>query len=219
MTIKINMLTLGIASTNCYIVGDQDSREGVIIDAPDNPERILAVVEREGWTVRELLATHAHFDHVLAMGDLKRATHAPFRLHRDDLDWLHSLPLTVQRMTGREVPAPPEPDIFVQEGDTITVGAIKLEVLFTPGHAPGHVSYVMRNEQVVFSGDCLFYDSIGRTDLPGCDHPTLMRSIIEKLFPLGDDFQVAPGHMQMTTIGRERLNNPFVLDWIDATSR
>ncbi len=218
MPIKIHMLTLGVVETNCYIVGDMDTREAIVIDPSDSAPTILSVIERENWTVKEILATHSHFDHVLAAGDLKKATGAPFRLHRADLDQLHHMPEMTEMFTGLTVPPAPEPDDFVEEGNIIVVGDIRLHVLFTPGHSPGHVSYVLHNEtdRVVFSGDCLFLGSIGRTDLPGGDYDVLMRSIVEKLLPLGDEFTVAAGHMDTTTIGRERMSNPFIFDWMVA---
>ncbi len=216
MTRKIQMLTLGLVQTNCYIVGDEHSGDAVVIDPSDNAPEILATVKRNGWTVREILVTHSHFDHVLAVRDLKATTGAPFRLHRADLPQLRSLPEVVQAFTGMDVPPAPDPDVFVEEGDVITAGSIRLEVLFTPGHSPGHVSYVLDDDAVVFSGDCLFLGSVGRTDLPGGDLNTLMKSIFGKLLPLGDEYTVAAGHMQTTTIGRERMSNPFLLDWMGA---
>ncbi len=214
-SIKIHMLTLGLVQTNCYVVGDVENGEAIVIDPADNAPAILDVIRREGWTLRHILATHAHFDHVLAVGDLKAATGAPFSLHREDLPVLETVPQLMELFTGQTVSPVPAPDQFVVEGDTITVGAINLDVLFTPGHSPGHVSYVLADAAVVFSGDCLFLGSVGRTDLPGADHATLMRSIFGKLLPLGDEFTVAAGHMQTTTIGRERVSNPFVLDWME----
>lgn len=219
MTIKIRMLTLGIAETNCYVVGDEQTRDAIVIDAPDDAARIYAVAEKEGWTIREILATHAHFDHVLAVGELKALTGATFGLHPSDLDLLHGLPDWMKMITGEAVSPAPEPDVLVNEGDVITVGSISLEVLFTPGHAPGHVAYVMRSDRVVFSGDCLFEGSIGRVDLPGGNYDVLMRSISDKLLPLGDDFRVAPGHLGLTTIGRERLSNPYIVDWTHEAKR
>jgi len=218
MSIKIDMLTLGLVQTNCYILGDEDTREAVVIDPSDNAPEILSVIRREGWTVREILATHTHFDHVLAAGDLKAATSAPFRIHRADLPQLQALPQITQAFTGQSVQPAPAPDGFVTEGDTITVGSIRLDVLFTPGHSPGHVSYVLYSDAVVFSGDCLFLGSIGRTDLPGGDYNVLMKSIFGKLLPLGDEYTVAAGHMQTTTIGRERMSNPFLLDWMGSSA-
>jgi hydroxyacylglutathione hydrolase len=216
MALKIHKLVLGLFQTNCYVLGDERTREAIVIDPPDSAPEILNVLKRESWSLREILVTHAHFDHVLALDELKAATGTPFRLHKADLPQLDMLPQVAEMLIGRKVSLPPVPDGFVDEGDTITVGSIRLDVLFTPGHTPGHVSYVSREHAVVFSGDCLFPGSIGRTDLPGGDYPTLMRSICDRLLPLGDEYVVAGGHMPTTTIGRERTSNPFLLDWMDA---
>lgn len=216
MTIEILKLTLGPIQTNCFIVGDSETRQAVVIDPADSAPFILRTVQDRGWTVREILATHGHFDHIMASAELKALTGAPFRVHAADLPLLEAMPLRVREWIGIEVPPAAEPDAFVQEGDRITAGAIALDVLFTPGHAPGHVSYVLGSERTVFSGDCLFYESIGRTDLPGGDYDTLMQSIAGKLLPLGDDFTVAPGHMRDTTIGHERAHNPFVLEYLNS---
>ncbi|HLY28334.1 MAG TPA: MBL fold metallo-hydrolase [Aggregatilineales bacterium] len=217
MAIKIVALCLGLLQTNCYIVGDTDSREAVVIDPSDEASAILDVLAQEQWVAREILATHSHFDHILAAGEVKAATGAPFRLHRSDLQQLRDAPQMTMAFIGKAIPAPPEPDGFVDEGDTIRLGSITLETLFTPGHSSGHVSFVLPSEYVVFSGDCLFLGSIGRTDLPGGDYTALMRSIAEKLLPLGDDFTVAAGHGQATTIGRERMSNPFLFDWLNSS--
>lgn len=218
MPIEILKLTLGLLQTNCFIIGDAESHEAVVIDPSDNAPLIQQAVQRKGWTVREILATHGHFDHCMASADLKKLTGAPFRLHVLDLPLLRDMPRLVYGWLSIDVPPAAEPDGFVEEGSTITVGEIALEVLSTPGHTPGHVSYVLRSEQTVFSGDCLFYGSIGRTDLPGGDHDTLLRSITQKLLPLGDDFHVAPGHMRNTTIGYERTHNPFVIEYLSEHS-
>lgn len=214
MAVEILKLTLGPLQTNCYLLGDSASGAAIVIDPADSAALIQQTATERGWTVQLILATHAHFDHVLASADLKALTGAPFRLHARDLPLLHDMPGRVRQWLGLEVPPAAEPDALVNEGEIIAVGAIALEVLFTPGHSPGHVSYVLRGERTVFSGDCLFYGSIGRTDLPGADHATLMRSIADKLLPLGDDFTVAPGHMRNTTIGYERLHNPFLLEYL-----
>ncbi len=210
MAIEIIRLTLGMVQTNCFIVGDSEARQAVVIDPADNAPAILRAAQERGWEIHEILATHAHFDHVLAVDDLREATGAPFRLHEADVPLLQAMPVT-GRWFGIDLPPGPEPDGFVAEGERIALGEIVLNVLFTPGHAPGHVSYVLASQEMVFSGDCLFQGSIGRTDLPGCDHDALMRSIFEKLLPLGDQYTVAPGHGELTTIGQERRTNPFLL--------
>lgn len=214
MPLQTEMLTLGMVQTNCYIVADPHTKEAAIIDPADNTPRILEVVRREGFTVRDILLTHAHFDHVLALSDVKTATGATIRMHAADLPLLESLPQQMQALFGISVPPAPAPDALIDEGDVITVGQFQFEVRYTPGHTPGHVSYICHSEAVAFSGDCLFLGSIGRTDLPGGDYRTLMRSIFGKLLTLPDDYTVASGHMQTTTIGRERASNPFLLDWM-----
>jgi glyoxylase-like metal-dependent hydrolase (beta-lactamase superfamily II) len=219
MAIEILRLTLGPLQTNCYILGDMATQDALVIDPSDNAPLIHRTATSRGWTVRAILATHCHFDHILASAELKALTGAPFSIHALDLPLLRNMPITVRQWFTTEVPPAAQPDSFVEEGQTVTCGGIALDVLFTPGHAPGHVSYVLRSERTVFSGDCLFYGSIGRTDLPGADYETLMRSITTRLLPLGDDFSVAPGHMRNTTIGYERARNPFVMEYLESGAR
>lgn len=216
MSIKILTLVLGPISTNCYIVGDDDSGDAIVIDPVDSADRILRAAADQGWTIREILATHGHFDHIMASAPLKEQTGAPFRYHQKDEPLVTMLPLHTKFWMGIDGPAAAEADSFVTEGDTIRVGPIALDVLFTPGHSPGHVSFVLRSERTVFSGDVLFRQGIGRTDIPGADFDTLMRSIRDKLLPLGDDFAVMPGHMEATTIGYERQHNPYVVDYLES---
>jgi hydroxyacylglutathione hydrolase len=214
MTLNIKRLTLGIASTNCYIIGDEDTKKAILIDPVDEAPLLFQTAQDAGWTIKLILATHGHFDHILASKELKELTDAPFYIHKKDEPLLKNLPAMGIRFVGTPFPEGAAPDRFLtDESETITVGAIKLETLFTPGHAPGHISFFMRDHNIVFSGDCLFAGSIGRTDLPGGDYPLLMKSIFEKLVPLGDDVRVLAGHMQETTIGSERRTNPFLLSY------
>ncbi len=215
MPIQTLKLTLGPLQTNCYIVGDTDTGDAIVIDPADQAELLAQTARERDWTIRHILATHGHFDHILASRDLKAQTGAPFHIHRIDLPLLEAMPDRVREWLGIDVPPAAEADHLVEAGDTITAGGIALDVLFTPGHSPGHVSYVLRSEEIVFSGDCLFLGSIGRTDLPGGDHDRLLRSIVEQLLPLGDAYTVAPGHMHHTTIGYERRNNPYLLSYLD----
>jgi len=214
MGIEIKQFTLGLAATHCYLVADTETRSALVIDPVDNAQYIQRAAQDAGWTIKLILATHAHFDHVLASADLKTITGAPFYIHGDSLPMLQNLPQTGLRIAGRLFPEAAEPDrLLTSEPETLTLDSIRLETRFTPGHAPGHIAFYMPEAKLVFSGDCLFAGSIGRTDLPGCDHPLLMRSIFEQLLPLGDDTRVLPGHMELTTIGRERQTNPFLLDY------
>lgn len=214
MAIEIKRLTLGIAATHCYIVGDTDTHEALVIDPVDNAPLIQQTAQAAGWAIRLLLATHAHFDHVLASQELQTLTGAPFYIHAEAASMLATLPQQGVLFTGRPFPAAATPDrLLTTEPETITLGTINLETLYTPGHAPGHLAFYMPEAPLVFSGDCLFAGSIGRTDLPGGDYDLLMQSIFEKLLPLGDNVQVLPGHMEITTIGQERASNPFLLDY------
>ncbi|MBZ0274573.1 MAG: MBL fold metallo-hydrolase [Anaerolineae bacterium] len=212
MSIEIKILTLGPVATHCYLVADTDTNEALVIDPVDSAPLIHKTATDSGWTIKLILATHAHFDHILASKELKERTGAPFWLHGDGIPLLKTLPQQGLMFFGREFPEAATPDrLLTTEPETIELGAIKLETLYTPGHAPGHISFYMPAGEIVFSGDCLFSGSIGRTDLPGGNMDVLMRSIFEKLFPLGDNIRVLPGHMDVTTIGRERTTNPFVL--------
>jgi glyoxylase-like metal-dependent hydrolase (beta-lactamase superfamily II) len=213
MPIKTHMLSLGALQTNCYILADEETRSAVIIDPSDEAEAILQVVSRENYIVREILITHGHFDHVLASGKVKEKTGAPVRIHRADVPMLEHAQ-HIARTYGLPADPPPTPDYFIEVGEVFQIDSIRLETLFTPGHSPGHVSFVLPSEKMVFSGDCLFKEGIGRTDLPGGDYKTLMTSIMDLLLPLGDDYQVCSGHGPITTIGLERRFNPFIAEWV-----
>jgi glyoxylase-like metal-dependent hydrolase (beta-lactamase superfamily II) len=214
MTIEIKMLTLGIVATNAYIVGDTETKEALVIDPVDNALLLFKTAQESGWTIKLILATHGHFDHVLASKELKTITGAPFYIHSEDIFWLEQMRQQGIMFTGQPFSGAAQPDrLLTSKPEIIELGAIKLETIFTPGHAPGHISFYMRDHKVVFSGDCLFAGSIGRTDLPRADYQTLMQSIFDKLVPLGDDVHVLPGHNEPTTIGKERLSNPFLLEY------
>lgn len=211
--IKIISQTLGIAATNCYIIGDTDTHQAIVIDPVDNADLIVNMAKRAGFDIKLILATHGHFDHVLASAPLQQLTGAPFYIHREGEKWLKTLPQQGIMFTGKPFPEAGTPDRWLtDEPETITLGAITLETIFTPGHAPDHIAFYLRRENVVFAGDTLFAGSIGRTDLPGGNYPLLIQSITEKLFPLGDDTRVLAGHMEETTIGREKRTNPFLID-------
>lgn len=211
MTTEIRVFTLGLAATNAYLVADSDSRRAVLIDPVDNAPLLYRTAQEEGWTIEAIIATHAHFDHVLASKALKELTSAPFYIHRDCLPFLKALPQTGLRFTGSLFPEAAEPDVLLDNTRTvIECGVLRFETLYTPGHAPGHLSLYMPAERLVFSGDALFAGSIGRTDLPGGDLDTLLHSIRSQLLTLGNDVQVLPGHGPATTIGHERETNPFL---------
>ena len=204
----VKQLPLGPIQTNCYIAGCEETKEGVIIDPSAEPEQIMAEINNLGLTVKYVLLTHAHFDHMMANAGVVEATNAPLALHPLDLPLLRNN--GGASFFGMHVPQSPEPDLELAEGDTITFGTHTLEVLFTPGHTPGHVSFYEANVGIIFDGDVLFASGIGRTDLPGGDYETLMTSINEKLMVLPDETYVCSGHGPVTTIGRERQSNPWL---------
>lgn len=211
--IKIISQTLGIAATNCYIIGDTDTHQAIVIDPVDNADLIVNTAKRAGFDIKLILATHGHFDHVLASAPLQQLTGVPFYIHREGENWLKTLPQQGIMFTGKPFPEAGTPDRWLtDEPEIITLGAITLETIFTPGHTPDHIAFYLRSQNVLFAGDTLFAGSIGRTDLPGGNYPLLIQSITEKLFPLGDDTRVLAGHMEETTIGREKRTNPFLID-------
>ncbi len=203
-------LTVGLLQENCYILGCEETLKGVIVDPGDNPRAILGAVKEMGLTIEKIINTHAHFDHVMAVDAVRRATHATFHLHAADLPVLHTVPERVSLWLSTHIDPIDDPDEFLEAGQIIEVGNQRLEVRFTPGHAPGHVVFVDHNGRQVFAGDTLFQGSIGRFDLPGADGPTLLESIHTQLMTLPDDYIVYPGHGEATTIGDEREFNPFV---------
>ena len=208
--IEIKMLPLGPMQTNCYVVTCSDTQHTAVIDPSWDGRNIAALLTEEGLELTHILLTHAHFDHVGGLGQLKdEYPNVPIYIHPDAVNQLSQATMQAS-LFGMTIPPVPKPEKTLHEGDTITIGNLKLEVLFTPGHANGHVSLYNRENNVVFSGDALFQGSIGRTDLPGGDFSLLIQSIEEQLLTLPDDTHVLSGHGPATTIGRERVSNPFL---------
>jgi hydroxyacylglutathione hydrolase len=206
---KIRSFPVGPIQTNCYLVVCEATREAALIDPGDDAEDLIRVVRDAGVTLKALYATHAHFDHVGAVKAVKKAFDVPFLLHRAELFWLDRLAQQASQF-GLPVPPRPEPDAFLADGDRFKVGAVEFDVLHVPGHSPGHLAFSAPRERVVFAGDVLFAGGIGRTDFPGCDTEALFDSIRRKLLPLGDAVVCYPGHGPETTLGEERMTNPFL---------
>ncbi len=211
MAIEIYSKTLGMVATNAYLVADTDSKRAILIDPVDEAKALLRWVQAAGYEIALILATHAHFDHVLASKALVEATHAPFWIHKEAAPFLDKLPITGVKYTGQAFPEAAKPDKLIEDEEIIRLDEIELQALYTPGHAPGHLSFYLKRESTVLSGDALFKGSIGRTDLEGGSLSVLMHSIKTRLLPLPDETRVLPGHMDETTIGQERTTNPFIL--------
>lgn len=203
----IKELVVGPLMANCFIFGCDETKEAVVIDPGGDADRILFSLSDSGLTVKYIINTHGHFDHVAANGKIKDATGADILIHPLDAPMLGSLS-TNAALFGISVENSPPCDQTIEEGDTVSFGKITLKVLHTPGHTPGGIS--LYTDKIVFVGDTLFSGSIGRTDFPGGDFNTLISSIRTKLFKMDDDVRVLSGHGPETSIGSEKRFNPFV---------
>lgn len=203
----IETLQLGPVGTNAYIVGDPTTHRAAIVDPGDEPRRLLAVLARLGLSLEVIVATHAHFDHVGAVRPLVEAAGAPFLLFEAELPVLE-VAADRAALFGITIPAPPAPDRLLREGEVLDLGGRAFRVVHTPGHSPGHMCLL--GDGVAFVGDVIFQGSIGRTDLPGGDYETLIRSIATHLLVLPDTTVLYNGHGPATTVGRERRENPFL---------
>ena len=210
----IDRLELWLAATNTYVVAPGKDGPAVVVDAPPDPDRLVSLLETHRLHPVALLVTHGHVDHAGGAGALAARTAVTAYIHPDD-DYLTYHPAEQLRLLLGYVPPgdyePPDRFQPLKDGLALNLAGLGFEVLATPGHTPGHCCFYLPDERILFSGDQLFAGSIGRTDLPGGDHETLMKSMEEKVLPLGDDVAVLPGHGPQTTIGRERRTNPFLV--------
>ena len=211
--IQIASFTFNPFQENTYVLFDETS-ECVIIDPGCYDERerqeLAGFIEKKGLKPVRLLNTHCHIDHVLGNSFIASKYGLKLEIHKDDLFLLHNLKPQAT-MFGVRAEESPEPEVFLNEGDQVKFGDSTLDILFTPGHSPGSITFYNKEEKLAIVGDVLFNLSIGRTDLPGGDMDILLHSITKKLLPLGDDVRVYAGHMDPTTIGFERKNNPFLV--------
>lgn len=207
--IEILQLPLGPLQTNCYIFACTETMQAAVIDPSWNGRSIAATLTEKGWNLTHILLTHSHFDHVGGLAELKEEIDVPIYIHPEAVEMLQQATQSAAYFQ-LTLPQPPAADKMLAEGDIVEVGNLKLNVLFTPGHAPGHVCFYVPEHNIIFDGDVLFQQSIGRTDLPGGDHALLMSNIHQKLMVLPDETHVLSGHGAATTIGAERQHNPFL---------
>lgn len=200
---------VGLLQTNCYLLGDTNSRQAVVIDPGGDMERIARTVEELGLDLSAILITHAHYDHVMDAWNLKGKLGGEIYLHPRDFPLLHDGVAGMGALLRRSGIRDLTVDRQLQEGDRLEFGAVCLDVLETPGHSPGHVSFHFAKANAIFVGDTLFAGSIGRTDLPGGSYTQLIRSVREKIFPLDGGTKVYTGHGPETTVENEKRTNPF----------
>lgn len=201
----LRKLVVGELATNCYIVGSETTREGMVIDPADEASQILKSVKTADLKVKYIVLTHGHPDHFAALAELKKATGAQVLVHREDAEILELPPVV---FFGATFPQPPPADRQLEDGETIELGDLKLRVIHTPGHTPGGICLLANN--VLFSGDTLFNNGIGRYDLPGGNLEKLMDSLHRKVLTLPEKTVVYPGHGPETTIGDEKRSNPYL---------
>jgi glyoxylase-like metal-dependent hydrolase (beta-lactamase superfamily II) len=208
----VRKLVVGDLQTNCYILWDEKSKKGAVIDPGGDYEEIEKVIQDKDLDIKYIILTHGHIDHIAALTQLKNKTSALILIHPADSDMLVDPTYNLSSFTGENLICP-KADRFLDDGDKIEVGASELEVLHTPGHSPGGIS--LFTDKMIFTGDALFCGGIGRTDFPGASHTQLLRSIKEKILSKPDDTVVYPGHGPETIIGEEKKNNPWIRGDLD----
>lgn len=209
-TMKAAIVPVTPFEQNCSIIWDDETKKGAVIDPGGDMTRIEGAIAELGITIEKIIVTHGHVDHICAVADLRDKLGVPVEgPHQADAFLIDNLP-TIAANYGMHGARSFTPDRWLDEGDTVEIGGMTFDVLHCPGHSPGSVVFVQKEQRFALVGDVLFQGSVGRTDLPGGDTDTLIASIRNKLLPLGDDVSFICGHGPMSTIGDERVNNPFL---------
>lgn len=207
--VNIKTLVVGPLDVNCYIVWDQDTGDGVVVDPGGNADVIAETVKSLGIKIIYIVDTHGHFDHVGGNGELAKLLNVKVAIHGADAHMIEGASAQ-SAFYGHQIEDLPPADVTFKGGADIEAGSLLIKVLHTPGHTPGGVCLYVEGAEILITGDTLFAGSIGRSDLPGGDHETLLASIKEKILPLSDGVRVYPGHGGSSTVGEERTHNPFL---------
>ncbi len=203
------ILTVGPLQCNCSILGDETSREAIVVDPGDDISRIMARLRQHSLTVKQIVITHGHIDHIAGAAKLKQLTGAPILYNQNDLPLVKMMDIQASWL-GIGTPEVPPPDDTLNDGKLITIAGLSGSILHTPGHTEGSICLYLPDQSLLLAGDTLFHGSVGRTDLPGGNTRKLLSSIRERLLTLPDQVAVIPGHGERTTIGHERESNPFL---------
>ena len=212
----IETFPVGWLQCNCTILGDEQTREAIVIDPGDDPQEILTRLEKHGLTPKQILCTHTHIDHVGAIYELQERAGTPASIHKADLFLFEKLDVQAQWI-GIPMPKRGAIEHFVEDGGALACHGVEVGVIHTPGHSPGHVMYYIPSEGVLVGGDLIIGGSVGRTALPDANHKTLQQSI-RRVMQLPPDTKLLPGHGEITTLGEEKAHNPFVQEAMEASS-
>lgn len=204
----IKIMVLGMVRTNCYIVSNHETKEAIIVDPAESPDRIKEYVKEAGLYIVGIFLTHGHFDHIMAASELTSYYHTKLYAAKAEKELLHDATMNCSAGIGRPVTI--EADVYLEDNDMIALAGMHMKVIHTPGHTAGSVCYYFMNQGVILSGDTLFLESVGRTDLPTGSGSKIVESINKKLMSLDDNITVYPGHESATSIGYERKNNPYL---------
>ncbi len=206
--LKIGRIVLGVCQTNCYFVYEQGGHEVILFDPADKGDYLYEKLTEKGFAVAAILLTHGHFDHIWGVEELKRRSGAKVYAYEGEKEVCEDAEVNVSGNTGR--PCTVKADVYVKDGEGITVAGMTCKVIATPGHTKGSCCYYFEDDKILLSGDTLFQESVGRTDLPTGSMGALVRSVKERLLPLPEDVKVYPGHGEATSIGYEKKYNPFL---------
>ena len=203
-------LVVGMLQVNCFLLIDETTNDAILIDPGDDAPAVLKKIDQTDAQVSRIPNTHAHFDHILAVPEVKKATDATFHLHRADQPVLDSSPMVVREWLGQIWGPPPTVEHYIEPDDGLRLGETEFEIRHVPGHSPGSVIFIDHAGRRAWIGDTVFAGGIGRTDFPGCSFPVLIEAIHAQILTLPDDYTLYPGHGPFTTVGRERSTNPFL---------
>lgn len=206
--IKIGRMVLSMCQTNCYFLYREDAKECILIDPADQGQQIYNALSKNGFTIQAILLTHGHFDHIWGANEVRSLAGVKVYAYEQEKELLNSEKLNVSKGAGR--PYTVEADVYLKDGETLTVADMTCKCIATPGHTAGSCCYYFEDAGILVSGDTLFQESVGRTDLPTGNMRTLMNSVKQKLFVLPEETKVYPGHGESTTIGYEKKYNPFI---------